>query len=132
MHAQMAEENFRSAGLDGKVRVLKGTATTVLRRLRGSYDFVFEDSTYGRKPAHYTDLVRILRVGGLVQFANWSPIEPAILGGKHLDKFSRGFPGARSAAVATRRFIESVSRDRRLSLSLVPFSWRGLAVKVRN
>ncbi len=131
MHAQMAEENFPSAGLEGKVRVLMGTATTLLRKLKGPYDFIFEDATCGERPRHYDDLITVSKIGGLIQFANWFPLEYAVLGGRYLARWKRDFPPG-LAPVKTRRFVEEVTWDPRLSVLLLPYTWNGLATKLKN
>lgn len=50
LHAKLASSNFRSAGLQDKTRILRGEATHVLSKLKGRYDFIFEDATFGESP----------------------------------------------------------------------------------
>lgn len=132
LHAKLASSNLRAAGLQDQTRILRGEASSVLSKLRGGYDFVFEDAAFGEKPKHYNDLVRVLRIGGYLQFANWFPIEHAILGGRSLQKWKKDFPSSAHAPDATQRFVEEVFRDRRLSTVLLPHVWEGIAVKLRN
>ncbi len=44
-HAKLAGQNFKSARVHDKVRVLRGNAASVLSKLKGPYDFIFEDAT---------------------------------------------------------------------------------------
>lgn len=130
LHAKIARKNFDMANLESKVRILQGEAGQVLSKLEGPYDFIFEDSTFGRRPEHYEDLVRVLKMGGYIQFANWFPIEPAILGGASLRKWKQEFPSSSSAPAQTRKFVEEVFADRRLSAVLLPHLWLGMATKI--
>lgn len=132
LHAKLASSNFRAAGLQDKTRILRGEASSVLSKLKGPYDFVFEDATFGERPKHYNNLIRLVRIGGYLQFANWFPIEHAIVGGRSLQKWKKDFPTSAHAPAATQRFVEEVFRDRRLSTVLLPHVWKGIAVKIRN
>lgn len=130
-HAKLARHNFRLARVHDKVQILRGDASSVLSRLKGPYDFIFEDATFGERPRHYDDLIRVLKIGGLVQFANWFPLENAVLGGRYLAKWKHDFPPG-FAPEKTRRFAEEVARDPRLSVLLLPYTWHGLATKLKN
>ena len=132
LHAKMASENFKLADVRSRVRLLKGDAKSVLSGLEGPYDFIFEDATFGGRPEHYEDLISVLRVGGTILFANWFPIEPAIAGGTHLQVWKRKFPQSDYAPARTRRFVEKVFRDRRLSVVLLPYIWKGIATKIKG
>lgn len=130
IHAKIARKNFERSSVENRVRIILGEAGEVLSKLKGPYDFIFEDATFGKRPEHYEDLLRVLRKGGYIQFENWFPIEPAILGGAVLRKGKKEFGG--SAPGATRKFVEEVLADRRLSAVLLPHPWVGMATKIRN
>ncbi len=132
IHAKIARKNFEMAGVENRVRILQGEASQVLSKLRGPFDFIFEDATCGKRPEHYEDLVRVLRKGGYIQFANWFPMEPAIVGGASLRKWKKEFGPSASAPAKTRRFVEEVLIDRRLSALLLPHLWLGMATKIRD
>ena len=131
LHSKLALRNFKSARVHNRVRVLRGDAVSVLSKLKGPYDFIFEDATFGERPRHYGDLIRILRIGGLIQFANWFPLEYAVLGGRYLAEWKRQFPPG-NAPEKTRRFVEDVAQDPKLSVLLIPHVWKGLATKLEN
>ncbi len=128
----MAIENFQTAKLSRKIRVLKGEARSVLRDLREPYDFIFEDATFGKTPEHYNDLIRLLKLGGYLQFSNWFPIEPAIIGGKAMERWKHEFKQSKNAPEETKRFVEHVLHDHRLSAIILPNIWIGMAVKTGN
>ncbi len=88
--------------------------------------------TFGRRPKHYDDLIRVLRIGGYLQFTNWFPVEHAIVGGRSLQTWKRDFAASGNAPAATQRFVEEVFRDKRLSAVLLPYTWKGIAVKISN
>jgi len=131
LHSKLALRNLKSARVHNRVRVLRGDAVSVLSKLKGPYDFIFEDATFGERPRHYGDLIRILRIGGLIQFANWFPLEYAVLGGRYLAEWKRQFPPG-NAPEKTRRFVEDVAQDPKLSVLLIPHVWKGLATKLEN
>ncbi len=131
-HADIARKNFRHAGVDKRVRIHLGEAGSVLSDLKGPYDFIFEDATFGERPRHYEDMLRVLRKGGYIQFQNWFPIEHAILGGASLRKWRRQFGANNYAPERTQRFVEEVRRDRRLSAVLLPHVWVGMATKLKD
>ena len=132
LHVKLASENFKASGLRNRTRILRGEASSVLSRLKDRYDFIFEDATFGERPRHYEDLIRLLRIGGYIQFANWFPIEHAIVGGRSLKRWKKSFPTSSHAPAATQRFVAEVFLDMRLSAVLLPHIWNGIAVKIRN
>lgn len=131
-HAGLAKNNFKAARVERRVRILTGGAGAVLSKLKGPYDFIFEDATYGKKLEYYADLIRVLRVGGCIVFANWFPIEPAIVGGKQLQRWKQEFTPWDSAPERTKSFVQEVAWDPRLSLVLIPHMWKGIGVKIRS
>lgn len=64
--AEIARENFKKAGLDGRIEVLEADAEVLLEALDGKYDMIFMDAS----KAHYIHFlphcVRLLRTGGLL------------------------------------------------------------------
>jgi predicted O-methyltransferase YrrM len=132
LHSRMARRNLKAARVERRVCILNGEAGTVLSKLRGPYDFIFEDAAFGQRPEYFEDLIRVLKVGGCIHFANWFPIEPAIVGGKQLQKWKRDFPDSKEAPEATRRFVEEVLRDPRLSGVLLFSPWHGIVTKISN
>ena len=44
----IARENFRRAGKEGQITLIEGDALEVMRRLEGTYDFIFMDAAKGQ------------------------------------------------------------------------------------
>lgn len=62
----MAEENFRRAGKEESITLLKGDATEILQKLQGSYDMIFLDAAKGQYIHFLPDILRLLSPGGLL------------------------------------------------------------------
>jgi len=106
--ADLAGKNFEAGGVAGKVRIEVGEARTILARLRGPFDLVFNDID----KAEYLDVLphclRLLRVGGLLVTDNvlWQ------------GEVARG---SRSQAARTiRAYNDSLARDPRVVVTIVP------------
>ena len=62
----LAKENFKKAGKENAITLLEGDATDILRTLEGTYDFIFMDAAKGQYIHFMPDILRLLRVGGLL------------------------------------------------------------------
>lgn len=62
----IAKENFKKAGKEAAITLLEGDATDILRELEGSYDFIFMDAAKGQYIHFMPDILRLLKVGGLL------------------------------------------------------------------
>lgn len=62
----VARENFRRAGQEKRITLLKGDATEILRALEGSFDFIFMDAAKGQYIHFLPDILRLLAPGGLL------------------------------------------------------------------
>ena len=60
------KENFRKAGKESQIRFLEGDATEILAELEGSYDFIFMDAAKGQYIHFLPDVMRLLKVGGIL------------------------------------------------------------------
>jgi caffeoyl-CoA O-methyltransferase len=105
-HAEIAQENLRSAGLDGRAEVLVGDAVTTLEALtpRGPFDVVFVDADKGRYDRYAAWAIEHLRPGGLLIGDN------VFFFGRLLDDHPD--------AAAMRRFHEVAARS--LDVSILP------------
>jgi len=61
-----AEENFKKAGVAGKIKVLHGLALNILSGLQRDYDFVFIDAMKTEYPQYLDRSLRLLRKGGII------------------------------------------------------------------
>ncbi len=62
----LAKENFKKAGKEDSITLLEGDATEILQTLEGTYDFIFMDAAKGQYINFLPDILRLLRVGGLL------------------------------------------------------------------
>jgi predicted O-methyltransferase YrrM len=69
-HAAAARDNFRRAGVAGRVTVEVGKASAVLARLSPPFDAVFLDADKAPLPEYYRHAMRLLRPGGLLLVDN--------------------------------------------------------------
>lgn len=62
----IALENFRKNGKEKAITLLEGDATEILKTLEGTYDFIFMDAAKGQYIHFMPDILRLLKVGGLL------------------------------------------------------------------
>ncbi len=62
----IARENFKKAGKEDSITLLEGDATEILQTLEGTYDFIFMDAAKGQYINFLPDILRLLKVGGLL------------------------------------------------------------------
>lgn len=62
----VARENFRRAGKEGRITLLKGDAAEILKDLPGVYDMIFMDAAKGQYLRFLPDVLRLLAPGGLL------------------------------------------------------------------
>ena len=62
----VALENFRRFGKSGCIQLLAEDAAVALKKLKGSYDFIFMDAAKGQYMNFLPDVLRLLRTGGLM------------------------------------------------------------------
>lgn len=62
----LAKENFKKAGKEDVITLLEGDATDILQSLEGTYDFIFMDAAKGQYINFMPDILRLLKVGGLL------------------------------------------------------------------
>ena len=66
--ADIAEDNFKKAGLDKKIRLIRGDGKEVLSKMEGEgvFDVIFVDAAKGQYMDIFPDCERLLRNGGLL------------------------------------------------------------------
>ena len=62
----LAKENFSKAGIENRVTFLEGDATTILKNLDGTYDFIFMDAAKGQYINFFPDIMRLLAKDGIL------------------------------------------------------------------
>lgn len=66
--ADIAESNFKKAGLDKKIRLIRGDGKKVLSEMEGEgeFDVIFVDAAKGQYMDIFPDCERLLKIGGLL------------------------------------------------------------------
>ena len=62
----LAKENFKKAGKEDSITLLEGDAMDILQTMEGTYDFIFMDAAKGQYINFLPDILRLLKVGGLL------------------------------------------------------------------
>jgi len=62
----VARDNFRKAGMVNRITLLEGDATEILKKLDGTYDFIFMDAAKGQYLNFLPDLLRLLAEDGML------------------------------------------------------------------
>lgn len=62
----LARENFRRAGMEERITLLPGDAKEILPSLRESFDFIFMDAAKGQYIHFLPEVLRLLRVDGVL------------------------------------------------------------------
>jgi predicted O-methyltransferase YrrM len=64
--ALVAEENFRKANKEKEITLIRGDAMLVLEELDESFDFIFMDAAKGQYIHYFPNVLRLLKVGGVL------------------------------------------------------------------
>ena len=110
VHAKIARRNFRLAGVEGKIRLLIGQASLMLKKAAAfaPYDLIFLDADKEGYPYYYEWALQHLPSGGVIAAHN------ALWGGS--------VAGNASSPIieAVRSFNSMVARDERVAAHLYP------------
>src|SRR5439155_635821 len=64
--ATIARKNMEKTGVAPKVKILVGDAQTILKDVKGPFDYIFNDIDKAGYPAVLDPVIERLRVGGLL------------------------------------------------------------------
>ena len=62
----IARENFKKTGREEQSTLLEGDATEILKKLNGSYDFIFMDAAKGQYIHFLPDILRLMKKGSVL------------------------------------------------------------------
>jgi predicted O-methyltransferase YrrM len=117
--AKVLEGVMREAGLKDRVKIHHGLALEILRKLKGTWDFVFIDADKDEYPNYLEQALRLTRAGSTIMADN-------MLWGGSVIRGRSGREGSSGILEYTRRIFA----DPRLSSIIVPLG-DGLAVSFR-
>lgn len=108
-----AQQHFRDAGVSDRVRIVQGTALSVLQEITGPFDLIFNDILSYLQDIDEANQLRQaclerLRPGGLLLCDN------ALRGGRVMASSSK------PTVQATQAFIEAILQEPQLDTSLIP------------
>lgn len=130
---EKAKENFKRTGIADKITLLEGDAATILKELKGSYDFIFMDAAKGQYIHYLPEAVRLLADGGVLISDN------VLQDGEVLD--SRYVVERRNRTIHSRmrEYLYELKRHEQLETSILPlgdgvaFSVKGVnGTRIRN
>jgi predicted O-methyltransferase YrrM len=112
----IARSYWKKAGVEDKIELHLAPALSTLDQLlaegaQESFDFAFIDADKENYPLYYERVFQLMRIGGVILIDN------VLQGGRVLDTHSQS-----PSVQAIRGLNESLHRDPRISLSLLPIS----------
>lgn len=122
---EKAKENFKRAGVEDKITLLEGDAATILKELKGSYDFIFMDAAKAQYINFLPDVIRLLSEGGVLVSDN------VLQDGEVLD--SRYVVDRRNRTIHARmrEYLYILKRHEQLETSIIPLG-DGVAFSVKT
>lgn len=109
-----ARENFRRAGRERQITLLEGDAADILGQLAGEFDFIFMDAAKGQYIRFLPEVVRLLRVGGLLVSDN------VLQGGEILESRYAVTRRNRTIHARMREYLYELTHHPQLATVIVP------------
>ncbi len=117
IHAALAEKEISDAGLEGRVRILRGQATEILRDLSEPYDVIFVDADWQDYPKWLPHFARLTRKGGLLVSDNLFPL---------FEDWAQHLPHKDSI----REYLKALVRDSRFKTHIHRDKWQALSYRL--
>ena len=122
---EQAKVNFERAGVCDKITLLEGDASEILKKLDGSYDFIFMDAAKGQYIHFLPDVIRLLERDGVLISDN------VLQDGEVLD--SRYVVERRNRTIHSRmrEYLYALKNHAELETSIIPLG-DGVALSVKQ
>lgn len=120
----IAKENFRKAGKEEQILFLEGDATEILAKLEDTYDFIFMDAAKGQYIHFLPDVMRLLKVGGILVSDN------VLQDGDIIESHYAVERRNRTIYKRMREYLYELKHDDRLMTSIIPIG-DGATLSVR-
>lgn len=112
LHAEVARENIRAAGLAERIAVLEGPAAETMERLETEggqgFDVAFIDADKPNNPTYFSGALRLVRPGGVIIVDNVVR-DGKVVDGESTDASIRG----------VRELVELIAKEPRVSATAV-------------
>ncbi len=122
--ADLAEQNFKKAGKESSIKVIRGNAVETMKLLDGPFDFIFLDAAKGQYLEFFNESMRLLSEGGLL-FSDNVLYKGMVA--------SRALLIRRKITIVKRlqKYLKLLSEDQRLATSVLSVG-DGVALSVRK
>ncbi len=120
----IAKENFRAAGMEHRITLLAGDAMEILKRLEGSFDFIFMDAAKGQYIHYLPEVMRLLEKDGVLVSDN--VLQEGDIIESHFAVERRN----RTIYKRMREYLYELKHDDRLLTSIIPIG-DGAALSIR-
>ena len=117
IHAALAAEEISNAGLEDRVRILRGQATEVLEDLSGPYDVIFVDADWQDYPKWLPHFARLTRKGGILVSDNLFPL---------FEDWAQYLPHKESI----REYLKALVDDGRFETHIARHKWQAFSYRL--
>ena len=121
----IARENFRRAGKEEQIDLIEGDAAEVLKKLKGSYDFIFMDAAKGQYIHYLPDILRLLPPGGCLVSDNVMQDGDVIESRFAVERRNR------TIHARMREYLYELKHNDELTTSIIPLG-DGVAVSIKK
>lgn len=121
----IARQNFRRAGKEDCISLLKGDALEIMRSLSGPYDFIFMDAAKAQYISYFPEAVRLLGKGGVLLSDN------VLQDGDIIESRFAVERRNRTIHSRMREYLYTLKHDERLETSIVPIG-DGAALSIKK
>ena len=121
----IARENFRRAGKEGQITLIEGDAAEVLKKLGGTYDFIFMDAAKAQYIHYLPEVLRLLKNGGVLVSDN------CLQEGNVIESRFAVERRDRTIHARMREYLYEIKHNEQLITSILPLG-DGVAVSVKR
>ena len=123
----IARENFKRAGKEEQITLLEGDAAEILPTLTEPFDLIFMDAAKGQYIHFLPDVMRLLKVGGVLVSDN------VLQDGDIIESHYAVERRNRTIYKRMREYLYELKHDERLMTSIVPIGdGATLSVKIKE
>ena len=121
----IARNNFKRAGKEDQITLIEGDALEVMKKMEGSYDFIFMDAAKGQYIHYLPEVLRLLEPGGLLVSDNVLQDGEIIESRYAVERRNRTIHGR------MREYLYELKHNEQLLTSIIPLG-DGVALSIKN